>query len=215
MVEKCEDATLTLLRTSLIQLNRGYCLRVLVLVVWGMTQHRDPGGCSFSPQSHQPPPHPPDSPQTSLVHSVLPLLAPRLSGCKWNCVIWPFKKLCAPQLSLPGREKSCCFSQLKVIWVPFWPCCCRLGSLAWGLDPILLRRNPQPLKYPSWTSAATRGSPASPLAPPPHSFLVTLCWSVFFCLSLVVSKASLQLAFGWLFWISLQFSCTRLVLGAS
>ena len=37
----------------------------------------------------------PDSLHTSPVYSALPLLEPRVSGCKWNFVLWPFKRLSA------------------------------------------------------------------------------------------------------------------------
>ena len=46
------------------------------------------------------------------------------------------------QLSVPGREKPCCFSQLDVIWVLFRLWFCKLGILGWGLDPTLPRGDP-------------------------------------------------------------------------
>ena len=91
---------------------------------------------------------------------------------------------------LPGRQKPCCFSLLNVIWVPSQLWCCRLGSPAWGLDPTLLRGNPQPLKYPSGTLAATHGIPDSPLLPPTHSVPVSLWLSDLFCLSVVIRLLS-------------------------
>ena len=39
------------------------------------------------PSLLSPEPPAPDSPHTSLVHSALPLLEPRVSGCKHNCVL--------------------------------------------------------------------------------------------------------------------------------
>ena len=53
--------------------------RQMATAVWEMTQHRDPGGCSFSFLPEAPTP---DCPQASLVHSALPLLEPRVNGCK-------------------------------------------------------------------------------------------------------------------------------------
>ena len=76
----------------------------------------------------------PDSPQAALVQSALLLPVPRIWGCKWNFMFQPFK-----QPSPPGRQTPCCFSQLDVIWIPFQLSFCMLGSLAWGLDPTLLR----------------------------------------------------------------------------
>ena len=115
-------------------------------------------------------------------------------------------------LSLPGRQKPCCFSQLDVVWVPFWLCCCRLGSLAWGLDPTLLRQNPSAAEIslrhfscclwePSQPSRASSALPTS---------LVVVKW---FLLSLRGYQASFQLVSSWLFrMISPQFSCnSRLV----
>ena len=53
------------------------CLRKMASVAWCMTQHKDPGSCSFSslPRATNA-----ESPQTTLVHSALPLLDPRVRG---------------------------------------------------------------------------------------------------------------------------------------
>ena len=45
----------------------------------------------------------PDSPQVSLVHSVFPLSALRVSGCKRNFVRWTFKRLSA-SLAVSSRQ---------------------------------------------------------------------------------------------------------------
>ena len=79
--------------------------------------------------------------------------------------IGPLRGLLCLQPFYPDRQKPCCFSQLDVIWISSWLWYCSLGSSAWGLGTTLLRRNPPLLKYSSRTSAATRGSPGSPLAP--------------------------------------------------
>ena len=53
----------------------------------GMIQHRDLACCFFSslPRATNPRLF-----QISLVHSALPLLEPRVRGCKWNFVHWPW-----------------------------------------------------------------------------------------------------------------------------
>ena len=73
------------------------CLREMSPAVWVITQNMDPGGCSLSFLFRA---TNCDSPQASLVHSSLPLPVPRVSGCKPNFVLWPFKRLCAsPDIS--------------------------------------------------------------------------------------------------------------------
>ena len=115
---------------------------------------------------------------------------------------------------LPGRQKTCCFSQLDVICVPFQLWCCRLGSPAWGLDPTLLRGNPMATEISlrifschQWDlSQPSRASFALPTS------LVVVKW---FLLSVCGYKASLHLVFSWLSqMISLQSCCnSRWVLG--
>ena len=92
-----------------------------------------------------PQPPTPHSPQVFLVHCILPLLEPRVSSWRWNFVIWLFKSLSASLLSLPGRQKPCCFWQLVVISVLFWLRCYRMGRPACGLDATLLRGTPPPV----------------------------------------------------------------------
>ena len=48
----------------------------------------------------------PNSPQTSLVHSALPLLEPRVNGCKRNFVHWPFKRLSASSAVSPWQIET-------------------------------------------------------------------------------------------------------------
>ena len=98
----------------------------------------------------------PDSPQASLVHSALLLPEPTVSGCKWNFVHWPFKSFLCLLLSLAVGQKPCCFSQPCYCgsFLGFW--CCRLRSPARA--PYFSEATPQPLKYPSSTSAAACGS---------------------------------------------------------
>ena len=143
-----------------------------------------------------PVPTTPDLPQASLVHSTLPLLVPRVSGFKQNFVLWSFKRL-SESLSLPGRLKPCCFSQLGVIWVPFRLWCYMLGIPSWGLYPMLLRGNPaatevflQNLSYCLWEpSQPFHSSSALPIS------FVVVKW---FLLSVCGYKASLQFLFSWL-----------------
>ena len=103
-----------------------------------------------------------------------------------NVCVGPFKGSLSLQLSDPGREKPCRFSHQDVIWVLFRLWCCRQGSPTWGLDPTFLSGITLGAKNSSYDiSAAAHGNPASTLAYPPYSVLVTLCWSCFFCLSMV------------------------------
>ena len=144
------------------------CLSKMAVAVWGITWHRDPGGCSLSSLSKA------GFPSLSL--NVSRRLCPpfAIAQGKWlQMKIYLKCSLCL-QLSVPGRVKPCCFSQLDVTWVPFCLWCHRLGNPAWGLDLTLLRGNPWTLKYPSRTSAATSWSLPSPLAPPLHYLPVTV-----------------------------------------
>ena len=140
--------------------------------VWEMTQHRDPGGCSLSFLLR--------ATNTTLSSSFSSALCPPSAGAQGNwlqmkfCTLALYRLSASPAIS-PCRQKLCCSSQLYVIWVPFWLWCCRLGIPAWDLDPTLLRGITGSLQYSSSTSADTHGSPASPLAPPPHYLPVTLC----------------------------------------
>ena len=59
-------------------------------------------------------PEPPDSPHVSLVHSALLHLEPKVTGCKWNSVIWLFKWLSAFLAIFSWQTGPCCFSQLDV-----------------------------------------------------------------------------------------------------
>ena len=60
------------------------------------------------PSVLSPEPAAPDSPDASLVHSVLPLTESRVSGCKQNFVSWPFKSLSvsSAHLSLVDRNSA-------------------------------------------------------------------------------------------------------------
>ena len=104
------------------------------------------------PSVHSPDPPTPGSPQAFLVHSSLCLPEPRVSGCKWGFVHWPFKRLFeSPAVSLWQTETLQLFTAGCYLGTF---CCYRLGSLAWGLYSILLRGvGPQPLKYLSSTLA--------------------------------------------------------------
>ena len=100
------------------------------------------------------------------------------------------------QLSLPGKQKPSCFSQLDIIWVTSWLWFCRLGSPSWSLDPTLLRENPWATEFPSNISGATYGNPASPLLSPPHSIPVMLWWSNLFHLSMIIRLLSSYFSIG-------------------
>ena len=79
------------------------------------------------------------------------------------------------------------------------------GGTGWGAQlgfntPHFSGGNTQLLKYPSRSSAATHGSPPSPLVAPPHLLPVLLWWSGFFCLPLVVRLLSSQCSVGYSGW---------------
>ena len=88
-----------------------------------------------------PDPPTPDFLQASLVHSALPLLEPRLSGCKLNCVHWPCKRLSAYVALIPWQTETLLLFTAGCYLGSFAACCCTLGSPAWDLDPKLLRGN--------------------------------------------------------------------------
>ena len=163
-----------------------------------MTQHRDPDSCSLS---SLPKPLSPNFPQTSLVHSVPPLLKPRGRGYKWNCMHWPFKSLSVSSAVSPWQTEI----------LPLFTAGCHLGSfpalvLQAGEPSLEFRphtsqkEHPWPLKFPSSTPSSTRGSPASPFASPLHSAPVILWWSGFFCLSMVVRLLSSYCPVGYFRW---------------
>ena len=133
----------------------------------------------------------------SLVHSALPLLEPRVSGCKQNFVCWPFKRLSAFPAISPWQTET----------LLLFTAGCHLGSfpssgdIGWGAQlgvrPHTSQGDPaQSLKYPSGTSAASLGAqPALSHLCTPYQYIVVK-W---FLLSIHGHKASLQLVFGWLF----------------
>ena len=143
--------------------------------VWGMTKHCDPGGYSFSSLPRTP--HL-DSPHISLVHSTLPQPEPRVNGCKQNFVCWPFKRLSvSPAVSTRQTDTLLLFTSRYYLG-PFPG----FVDLSWGaqLEAQTLHfseRTPWQLKFPSGTSAATCGNPASPLTPLLHLSLVIMLLS--------------------------------------
>ena len=113
------------------------CLRRTASAAWGMTQHRDPGGCSFSflPRAI--------CPRVSSHISSPPCIPSARAQGKWlqlKFYVGPLRCSLSLQLSLPGRQKPpllftagcylCSFSSFM------------LRSPTWGLDPTLLRGNP-------------------------------------------------------------------------
>ena len=85
------------------------------------------GSLSADPSALSPKPQIPDS-LAALVHSALPLLEPRVSGCKWNSVGWLFKRLSASLAVSPWQTETLLLFTTK----------CYLGSflnsvtLGWG-----------------------------------------------------------------------------------
>ena len=182
------------------------CLRKMASAAWGMTQHKDPGGCSFSSLSRAPTLDSTsriDSLHTPLVHPALHLLEPGLSGCNRDFVCWLFKRLSAsPAISLWQVETPLLFT--AGYYLGFFPgsgsCSwfCRLGSPAWGLDPTLLRGkslateiSPQNFSCCPWEPSQSSHT-SSTL---PTRFIVVK-W---FLLSVFGFNVSLQLVFSWLF----------------
>ena len=107
-----------------------------------------------------------DSPQVSVVYSVLPWLEPRVSGCKQNFVCSPFKKLSVSPAVSPLQTEAHFFSQWGVIWVPSSVLAIWAGEPSLEFRPYTSQWEPPPanwpLKYPSRTSAAFCRTPASP-----------------------------------------------------
>ena len=85
-----------------------------------------------------PKPPSPVSPQASLIHTA-PIAVAQDKWLQMKFCVGPLKGSMWPHLSVSGREKSCHFTQLDVIWVLFGLWCHRLGSPDSGLDPTLLR----------------------------------------------------------------------------
>ena len=107
------------------------CLRKMASAVWGMTQHRDPGGYS-SALSPEPPT--PDSPHTSLVHSAHPLLEPRICGCKWYFVNWPFKRLYASLAISPWQTETLLLLTAGGYGFPFLVLVLQAGEPSLGVE---------------------------------------------------------------------------------
>ena len=125
-----------------------------------MSQHRDPDDWLFS---SLPEPQTQDFPHATLVCSAFPLPEPRVSGYKWNFECWPFKRE-------PVSLANSCFllgDRMLLFTARCYVCtsshlwCSGLDSLAWGLDPTLLRENPSGFRYLSRTWASTGRSGAS------------------------------------------------------
>ena len=152
------------------------------------------------------PKHHPVTPQAFLLYSARFCQSPELVVTSEILCIGPLKGSLLLQPSVPGREKSYCFSQLDVFWVLFRLWCYRLGHPSWGLYPTFLRG----ILLDS--EIFLRHFSGCPLEPSQLSCISsTLCtshvwWS--FLLSVHGYKASLPQLFSCLFcMISLQFSC--------
>ena len=168
------------------------CLRKMASAVWGMTQHRDPGGCSFSSCPRA------TNPRLFRSVSALPLLEPRVRDCKWNFLCWPIKRLSVFPVVSPWQRENLLLFTDGCYWVPYWLWCCRLGSPAWGSDPALLRGSPPGTEISLWNFSCHLWGPSQPSHTAftlPTSLVLVKC----FLLSVLGYNAFLQLVFSWLF----------------
>ena len=138
-----------------------------------MTQHMDAGSCSvsFLPRATYP----------RLSSSISSPLCPPFFGTHDK---WPQMKFCALALS-----RALCISRCLYLANSTAAAFHRLmlsgflsgsGAIGWGaqIEVYTLHCSggtPRLLKFPSGTSVATCGSPASPLKSPLHSLPITLC----------------------------------------
>ena len=186
------------------------CLSKRVSAVWGMSQHSDPGSSSLSSL--------PKATNCRLSSSVSSPLCPPSAGAqgKWLqkfFLCWSFKRLSeAPAISFWQAETLLIFAA-ECYLGSLWLWCCRVGSLAWGLDPTLSGETLRCWNILLALLLLPVGAQSALLCllhAPYQSCLVKR-----FLLSVRGYKASLQLVLSWLFWmISLQFTCIfRLVLG--
>ena len=132
-----------------------------------------------------PEPQTPACPHPTPFCFILSLPDTRVSGCKWDFMNWPFKRVPVSSrlLSLPGRQNPHWYSQPEIIWMPLPGS----GALAW--------RPPHGVETPC-SSGGTfvagialqylsrslweQGLPFSCLCPSYQS------WCGFFCTSLVI-----------------------------
>ena len=110
------------------------------------------------PSVLSPEPPTPDFPQVTLVDSALPLLEPKMSVCKWNFVLWPFKTVPVPLAISPRWTETAAFHS----WILCG--CLFLALILWAGEPGLGIRhktsqgNFLKLRYSSGTSATACGS---------------------------------------------------------
>ena len=121
------------------------------------------------PSVLSPEPPTPDSPQASLIHFALPLLEPRVSDYKWNFVGWSFKRLWVSSVLTPANRNSAAFHSCLLSGF-----LSSSSAVGWGAQLGVYTSHflGQPswlLNYPSGTSSAVHGSPASPLTTTLHS----------------------------------------------
>ena len=115
------------------------CLRKIASAVWGMTQHRDPGGYSFSSL--------PRATSLRLSSSIFSPIWTSSAGTQGKCLQMEFCVLPLSEgfwvsncLSLTDRYPAAFYSHMLFeFFSQFW--CCRLGTPVWGLYPTLLRGN--------------------------------------------------------------------------
>ena len=111
--------------------------------------------------------------------------------------IGPLKGSLHLQLSVPGREKPWCFSELDIIWVLFGFWCWRLWSPVWGSNDTLLRGVPLATEIFLWHFSCHPWE----LSQPSHvsstlhishimvkMFLLSVCSYQAFCCSVVYSR---------------------------
>lgn len=116
-------------------------------------QHQGPDSCLHNslPRATNPSVF---SHNSSLLYS--PFARDQRNSCKKDFVCWPLERVSEfliDSLSLPGRQKSRCFSYQ--MWTSLLVWCYELGSLAWAWDPMLIQGIPSQLRYPSGSSGAT------------------------------------------------------------
>ena len=103
-------------------------LRKMAFAVWGMTQHRDPGGCSFSSLLR--------STSSRLSSSIYSTLCP---GSLGNWLQTKFCTFSASSAIYPWQTETLIIFTAKC-YLSFFPALA--GEPAWGLDPTLLRGSP-------------------------------------------------------------------------
>ena len=170
----------------------------------GMTQHRDPGVSFFSSLPRA------NNPRLSLGISGplwIPLQELRLSGCKWNFMHWPFKRLSQSLAISPRQTETLLLFTAECYLGSFLALVLKSGELSFGFRPHISQRElpghwiiPPELQVPPWEpSRPSHMSSTLPTSP------VVVKW---FLLSVRGYKASVKLLFNWLFRMIVLYSVT-------